>query len=691
MKKKSISILLTLCMLFSFFNITTFAETSSDITLYVKSPMGKSTQITASGDTTVKDIKDKIAKDFEITLDNTYRLCCLELNTSQDKKLEDETKTLNDYNFKSGYTIYLEKSSWTSTTESSVTVMGLTVSGGTGAQEPYGEYSNADYYWNYTTKTLTVKKAPKASCITISGKADDEVHIIINGSGWNYITLDNATLNSRGNACVTVNAYSKLDLTLKGNSTLTSDGKTQYGVNYTAPAVELNNSSTQLRIKSDDNGTLTATSKCENMPGIGAKKETNEIFGILIQGGNVIANGGTNAPGIRTNYLEVSGGTVTANPGSGSTVGISVYNTGNVTKVTEGQLKLTSNGKVISNGTVMAKEIINNGTLTFSTYDNLPDSTVYNHESSTKGKVYVNTNKYIYSTAQSQWVLPDYTVKYDTDGGNALNDKTVKWTDKVLDGVNYPTKSGWEFAEWKYGDITVTADTTYADLAKDDKITGITLTAKWNDVEKPVISGIENGKTYCRAQTVTVSDNYGIATVTVNETPIEFKDGKFTLSYAEGEQKIVVTDKEGNVTEMTVTVNDGHKGGTATCKDKAKCEVCGNNYGEVNARNHTTLNHIEAKSATTEAEGNIEYWYCEDCNKYFSDKNGKNEIKLSDTVVAKLVKIESDEKESVNTDSALDSPKTADNNRAYSWVLLLFAITGGFLIVNACKLKKQER
>ena len=54
-----------------------------------------------------------------------------------------------------------------------------------------------------------------------------------------------------------------------------------------------------------------------------------------------------------------------------------------------------------------------------------------------------------------------------------------------------------------------------------------------------------------------------------------------------------------------------HTGGKATCKDKAKCEVCGAEYGEFDANIHSDLKHIDAKAATKDAEGNIEYWYCE--------------------------------------------------------------------------------
>ena len=133
---------------------------------------------------------------------------------------------------------------------------------------------------------------------------------------------------------------------------------------------------------------------------------------------------------------------------------------------------------------------------------------------------------------------------------------------------------------------------------------------------QPVISGIENGKTYCEAQTVTVDEKY-VDTVTVNGTVVTLDaDGGFVLHPTNGEQKIVVTDKSGNNAEMTVTVNNGHtfgewvsdndgkhtrkcivdgcdafetencSGGNATCTEKAVCDVCGKAYGEFDGTNH---------------------------------------------------------------------------------------------------------
>ena len=265
------------------------------------------------------------------------------------------------------------------------------------------------------------------------------------------------------------------------------------------------------------------------------------------------------------------------------------------------------------------------------------------------------------------------------------------------------------------------------------------------DGTSPVIKGIENGKTYCEAQTVTIDEKY-IDTVIVNETKVTLdENNSFVLSPADVEQKIIVTDKAGNTAEMTVTVNDGHTfgewasngdgthtrtctvdgcsagtqtencidankdhkcdicdyiisecaddnkdhkcdycgkkltehtGGKATCTEKAVCEVCGKAYGEFDANNHSDLKHIDAKAATKDAEGNIEYWYCEGCGKYFSDKDGTKEIKKADTVTAKL-----------KDDSK--SPQTGDTSNLALWIALLF-VSGGAAIGTTVVSRKKK-
>ena len=223
---------------------------------------------------------------------------------------------------------------------------------------------------------------------------------------------------------------------------------------------------------------------------------------------------------------------------------------------------------------------------------------------------------------------------------------------------------------------------------------------------RPVIGGIENGKTYCEAQTVTIDEKY-IDTVTVNGTKVTLdENGGFTLSPADGEQKIIVTDKAGNTAEMTVTVNGGHtfgewtsngdgthsrectvdgckgvetmacSGGNATCTEKAVCEYCGKAYGKPDLNNHTDLKHIDAKAATEDTEGNIEYWYCGGCDKYYSDKDGINEIKKADTVTAKLP-------------GNPKSPRTGNASDLALWISLLL-VSGGVTGVTAGLRKKKK-
>lgn len=79
-----------------------------------------------------------------------------------------------------------------------------------------------------------------------------------------------------------------------------------------------------------------------------------------------------------------------------------------------------------------------------------------------------------------------------------------------------------------------------------------------------------------------------------------------------------------------------HSGGKATCKAKAVCDICKESYGSLDQNSHADLKHIAAKAATAAAEGNIEYWYCEYCDKYFSDAAAAKEITKADTVTAKL-------------------------------------------------------
>ena len=130
------------------------------------------------------------------------------------------------------------------------------------------------------------------------------------------------------------------------------------------------------------------------------------------------------------------------------------------------------------------------------------------------------------------------------------------------------------------------------------------------------------------------------------------------------------------------TETENCHGGTATCTHKAVCTVCGGEYGELDPKNHTNLKHFPATAATKTAEGNIEYWYCSGCKKYYKDATATQEIKQADTVTAKLpggtVKPGADK-----------SPQTGDNSNLLLWIALLF-VSGGAAIGTTVVSRKKK-
>ena len=115
---------------------------------------------------------------------------------------------------------------------------------------------------------------------------------------------------------------------------------------------------------------------------------------------------------------------------------------------------------------------------------------------------------------------PSYTVKFDTAGGTSISNKTgVRWEQRVLDGVEPPTRTDYEFRGWSCSGKPVFSGTTYAELAGDKSVQSITLTAQWAaawypegeikiEGEDTVWNGFESdysARFYNTEQTVTIS------------------------------------------------------------------------------------------------------------------------------------------------------------------------------------------
>ena len=120
-----------------------------------------------------------------------------------------------------------------------------------------------------------------------------------------------------------------------------------------------------------------------------------------------------------------------------------------------------------------------------------------------------------------------------------------------------------------------------------------------------------------------------------------------------------------------VTETEPCTGGIATCTERAVCEICGGEYGGPDASNHAKLVKVEAKSPTQTQKGNITYWYCEACGRYFSDKALTNEISVEDTTIQ----------------PAAATPQTGDNGRLFLWGILMLT-AGSVMSVVICKKRK---
>ena len=117
----------------------------------------------------------------------------------------------------------------------------------------------------------------------------------------------------------------------------------------------------------------------------------------------------------------------------------------------------------------------------------------------------------------------------------------------------------------------------------------------------------------------------------------------------------------------TVLKATGHTGGAATCSEKAVCTLCGHAYGDKDAGNHD-LKHTAAKGSGFYAEGNIEYWQCRDCGKYFADAKAAKEIIRADTVIPAMGRPDRGE--------PVKAPGTGDAGIALYGMTALLSLTG---------------
>ncbi len=131
---------------------------------------------------------------------------------------------------------------------------------------------------------------------------------------------------------------------------------------------------------------------------------------------------------------------------------------------------------------------------------------------------------------------------------------------------------------------------------------------------------------------------------------------------------------------------ENHDGGTeiknakaATCTEKGYtgdtyCKGCGvklSDGKEIPVTGHD-LKHVPASAATSRVNGNIEYWHCEGCGKYYADAEAKTEITQASTVIPATGRRPA----STTPAASVSSPKTGDAGVLLYAGMAILSLTG---------------
>ena len=228
-------------------------------------------------------------------------------------------------------------------------------------------------------------------------------------------------------------------------------------------------------------------------------------------------------------------------------------------------------------------------------------------------------------TIKANWTVNQYTISFNTDGGSDI-DPITQGYGTAITAPAAPTKPGYTFAGW---DTEIPATMPAEDL---------TLTAHWtacnhaNSGNKPTCTA-DATCTVCGGTIEKRGHDWGDWTPSSNKTHTRTCKTDSTHT----ETKNCADDNKDHVCDTCGATLTQHSGGTASCTAPATCGYCGKPYGEKNPANHSDLKHVPAKAATTQAEGNSEYWLCSGCGKCYKDAAAATEIALSDTVIAKRI------------------------------------------------------
>ena len=227
------------------------------------------------------------------------------------------------------------------------------------------------------------------------------------------------------------------------------------------------------------------------------------------------------------------------------------------------------------------------------------------------------------------WEYDDTTKTLTISGTGDMTDWTllgsdVPWADKAADIEKVVINSGIT----SIGDLAFRGCTGLTSVTIPDGVTSIGMGA---------FNGCTSLDTIVYPSGATVEENTIPATATQIKYAVENGKRNVTeITLGSGKTSVTVTDAmgissvaEGQRSKLSQTGHT-HTGGTATCAQKAKCDVCNAEHGDLAAH---TLTHVDETPATATTTGVKAHWHCDDCDKNFADKNGTTEMTNTDLTI----------------------------------------------------------
>ena len=223
-------------------------------------------------------------------------------------------------------------------------------------------------------------------------------------------------------------------------------------------------------------------------------------------------------------------------------------------------------------------------------------------------------------TVQAHFQVNYYTISYTLEGVSGGSARIVMWGDKVFNYLpQNPTYRDWVFTGWKYGDVVVTEDMTYGDLAESDTVSSIHIIAQWHQHEFNTWTNGYPGTLKTPADCTHDAVYYWRCVC----GEIEYNDNHLYEEPGTALGHLWSWTSNGNGTHTrtcqrencNATETDTCSGGTATCTAKAICEVCKSEYGTLKAHDFTaeTAEEQYLKSGSSCTEKAVYYKSCTVC------------------------------------------------------------------------------